>query len=113
MSRKAIALAVALLALVAWCAEAPGQTIDTLRIRTPSTITTDGGSTVRVPPGFFVPDPVWQEIDDEWRRLQDAETRLRAENESYLKTIEDHRWKLVIGVVAGVVVGWGLAHAEI
>lgn len=53
-----------------------------LHMRTPSTCETEGGSHLQLPPGYFMDEPTRDELDRETRHLQDAETRLRAENRS-------------------------------
>ncbi len=53
-----------------------------VHIHSPSTVHTDGGSDLRLPPGYFLPESSWQQYDAETKRLQDAETRLNAENRS-------------------------------
>lgn len=53
------------------------------RIKTPSTLKTDGGSELRLPAGVYVVSAVqWAALDAETRRLQEQETRLAAENAS-------------------------------
>lgn len=61
----------------------PGQV---LRLKTPSNVRTDGGSDLRLPPGYFLDEPAWGKLDTELRRLQDQETRLEAENQSLRKS---------------------------
>ena len=55
---------------------------------------------------------MWEELDTEFRRLQDQETRLTAENKSLKKSADEWRpgWKIVVagallGLAAGVYVG--------
>jgi len=56
--------------------------------------------------------PSWERLDVEFKRLQEAETRLRAENDSFRKTAASWQpgWKillttLVVGVAGGVYLG--------
>lgn len=53
-----------------------------LHLRSPALAETEGGSLIRLPPGYFLAEPTWDVLDAEVRRLQDAETRLGAENAS-------------------------------
>lgn len=121
--KRLIAALVVLLAL-AWPARAladevitfePGEPLN-LRIVSGFTATTDAGIVLRFPPGVHVlGEPEWGAIDAEVRRLQDAEVRLTAENESLRVTpIERPRpwWAVVgasVGLIAGIVIGaWAL-----
>ena len=47
-------------------------------ITTPSTVHTDGGTDLRLPPWYFLDEPSWGKLDAKARRLQDQETRLGA-----------------------------------
>lgn len=74
-----------------------------------SHVVTDGGSDLRLPPGYFVDEPTWQRLDTEVKRLQDAETSLTAQNTSLRASTSGWQpgWKvlvgaLVIGIAAGV-----------
>lgn len=74
----------------------------------PATITTDSGKSRRIPPGHFVDEPRWSLLDVEMRRLQDAETRLTAENASMRKTTSAWRpgWKMLgSALLTGITVG--------
>lgn len=55
---------------------------DTVHLKTPSSVVTDGGSKLRLPAGYFVDEPVWLSVDKEFRRLQESETRTLAENKA-------------------------------
>ncbi len=46
------------------------------------TITSAAGTVLALPPGYYLTDPQFAALDAELRRAQDAETRLRAENDS-------------------------------
>lgn len=59
-----------------------------LKLLSGSTVTTDGGSTLRLPPGRFLTESVWERLDAEVVRLQAAETRLTAENKSFRASID-------------------------
>jgi hypothetical protein len=84
----------------------PGET---LHLTTPTTGRTDGGTDLRLPPGYFLDEPTHSRLDLEVKRLQDAETRLTAENASLRKSASgiSFGWKtmatvLVVGVSIGV-----------
>lgn len=99
-----IATVVALYAIVGTC-QARGEPI---RLLTPSTVVTDGGSELRLEPGVFLPEPDFQKLDDELRRLQVQETRLTAENQS-LKESMTPSWYFYVGAfVAGAATAWAL-----
>lgn len=72
-----------------------------VRFRTPSAVVTEGGASLRLPAGYFLVDPLWTSWELELRRLQDAETRLAAENESLRRSAEEWQpgWKLLAGAV--------------
>jgi hypothetical protein len=80
-----------------------------LHMRTPSTVTTDGGTTLKLPPGYFLDEDSYGQLDTEMRRLQEQETRLGAENRSLRKTLSSWQpgWLVVAGaVVGGVALGF-------
>lgn len=61
-----------------------------------------------LPAGRFLAEPGWSALDLEMRRLQDAETRLTAENTSLRKNADAWRpgWKTLTGaVLVGVALG--------
>jgi hypothetical protein len=78
MKRRTALAAALLVTLVA--REAHGE--PPLHIKTPSTLVTDGGSKLRLPPGYFYDEGQRDMLDIELRRLQEQETRLTAENSS-------------------------------
>lgn len=56
--------------------------------------------------------PAWERTDVEFKRLQEAETRLKAENDSFRKTMQSWQpgWKtaasvLVVGIATGMYLG--------
>jgi hypothetical protein len=105
MSRKCCAIATALL-VIFLARSAAGEP---LRLRSPSTVKTDGASELRLPPGYFLEESDWNRLDLEVKRLQDAETRLTVEN----KTLTDGRpgawagWETVAGAfLLGTFAGW-------
>ncbi len=83
-----------------------------LHLRSSSTAVTDRGSRLRLPPGYFIDEPGWSKLDLELRRLQDAETRVTAENASLRKATETWQpgWMtltltLAVGLAGGVYLG--------
>ena len=86
-----------------------------LHVRSKSHLTTDGGSSVDLPPGYFVDEPGWTALDTSFKSNQDDITRLNAENQSLKTSMSGWQpgWKLLVGaVVLGVVGGWEL-HAHL
>jgi hypothetical protein len=76
--------------------------------------TTEKGSGLSVPPGAVVlPPEDWSTLDAELRRLQAAETRLKAENSS-LKDSGGAGWGTWVGIGLGLAAGaagvWYLDH---
>jgi hypothetical protein len=68
---------------------------------------------VELPPGYYFSEGAYNTLDAEVKRLQDAETRLGAENESLRKSAESGSWKgyaitFGLGIVAGAVGVWAL-----
>ncbi len=106
----ALVLAAARAAADPATAEAPPPT----HLASSSAVHTDGGSDLRLPPGYFLAEPTWLRLDAETRRLQDAETRLRAENTS-LRASAATGWQpgwytVVLAVSGGIALGVYLDH---
>lgn len=105
MRRRAV-ITLALVGVLA-AREASG---DTYHIKSPSTIETEKGSRLKLPPGYFLDEQTWQERDLELKRLQEQETRLKAENRSLRKSaVDDYPWLAtgfvgVFGVALGIFV---------
>jgi hypothetical protein len=81
------------------------------KIDTPAHLTTTGGTDLQLPPGYYLPEPAWDAMDAEMRRLQDAETRLTAENGSLKASASGWQpgWKTLLTVVVlGAAGGWYL-----
>lgn len=107
MSARKIAACVAV-AIICYASEAGADETSALRFRTPARCTTEGGSTVDLAPGRYLPEPTWTALDLEVRRLQDVETRLSAENAVLRQNAEPHRstWILAgLALAAGIGVG--------
>lgn len=106
MSARRVALT-AIIALGAMSRAAADPT--NLHLQTPSTVHTDGGTDLRLPPGYFLDEGTHDKVDLEMKRLQDAETRLKAENTSLRKTVSDWQpgwYTLAIAIAGGVALGW-------
>lgn len=81
---------------------------DIWHMRTPSTVQTEGGSSLSLPPGYFLDEETWQERDLELKRLQEQETRLVAENKSLRESASFPPWATAalgaVGIALGVTV---------
>lgn len=82
---------------------------DIIRVKSASELTTSKGNKLQLPPGYFLDEDTWELKDAEMRRLQETETRLKAENQSLRKSSEtgSFPWITVgvvfaLGVTAGV-----------
>jgi hypothetical protein len=78
-------------------------------MREETTLRKDNGEEFRLPPGHFYDVDTWQEVDNEFKRLQNQETRLTAENKSLKESLDT--WKpgwvavtsaVLVGVLGGV-----------
>ncbi len=104
-ARRRVALAVVLVAALARSTAAE----PIYHIKSPSTLKTEKGSELQLPPGYFLDEKTWQERDLELKRAQEARTRLTAENESLRKSageLGSVRFYVVtfaVGALAGVV----------
>jgi hypothetical protein len=96
--RKGCAVAAAIVTVLASRAAAD----PILHFKSPSTVTTQKGSVLTLPPGYFLDEPTWKDKDAEMRRLQDAETRYKAENDSLRKSAAKQwfDWKVVVAAAA-------------
>ena len=100
MKRRAF-VAVAL--VTALTARAAGETY---HIKSPSTLRTEKGSELNLPPGYFLDERTWQERDLELKEAQEQRVRLKAENESLRKSATEYPWLATCVVGAfGVLVG--------
>lgn len=106
---NSLALAVAF--VCALSSHATNATAEPTRVLTPSRIITDAGSERRFEgPVYILPEKDYNALDIELKRAQNAETRLKAENES-LKESLDNQMPAVLGVLVGVLSGFGIAKA--
>lgn len=78
---------------------------EVLRLRTPSTCATEGGSRLSLPPGYWLSDEDWERNEEEVKRLQESETRLSAENAELRKGNSWVIGGILVGAVLGLVAG--------
>ncbi len=104
MNRNRLALMVAVGAVIA-ARDASGDPI--YHLKSPSTLKTEKGSELKLPPGYFLDEQTWQDRDAEMKRLQEQETRLSAENLSLRKSARDDYPWLATGVVGAFGVALG------
>lgn len=86
-----------------------------VHLNTPTTGKTDGGTDLRLPPGYFLDEPTYLEKDTELKESQPIITRLKAENESFRKTTQSWQpgWKtLITTALVGFAGGWYI-HSKI
>jgi hypothetical protein len=74
-----------------------------LRIKTPAQIITQGGSTVQVPPGRYIPEPEWLQLDLKVKDIQTENTRLKAENQVFRE--ESGPGWITIGILVSAFAG--------
>lgn len=86
------------------CVTSPALADPPLHLLTPSTVTTEGGTTLKLPPSYILSEPAWSSLDVEMKRLQDQETRLKAENGSLRAVVSGWQpgfYTLALAVVSG------------
>lgn len=68
-------------------------------IKSESTLTTQKGSVLALPPGYFLDEGTFAKRDEELKLAQTLNTRLKAENESLRKSAKDSTspWVPIIG----------------
>lgn len=80
---------------------------DIYHLKSPSTLETEKGSKLSLPPGYFLDEDTWTERDLEMRRLQEQEVRLKAENASLRGSSDDFPW-VTTGIIGAVGVALGI-----
>ena len=78
---------------------------DIWHIKSDSTLKTAKGSELTLPPGYFLDEETWRERDLEMKRLQEQETRLKAENKSLRESASSPGWATIVITAAGALVG--------
>ena len=77
-----------------------------LRFRTPAQCETEGGSSVRIEPGRFLPEPDWAKLEGDYKKLEDDNTRLIGENKVYIAEESVLGWKSTLAAtLAGLALG--------
>lgn len=74
-------------------------------IKSPSTLTTEKGSILKLPPGYFLDEQTFVRRHDDLRAAQNQVTRLKAENESFRKDAAKFSWAPVVGSALSLVGG--------
>jgi hypothetical protein len=100
----------ALLVLGALVAQPAPARAERTHVRTtgPTELVRPDGARRALPPGRFLDEATFGALDLEMRRLQEAETRLAAENRSLRESARGWRpgWKLLLGAaIAGAAAG--------
>jgi hypothetical protein len=95
--------------IIGLCRVVHADPIDTsnVHLKSASTCTTAKGSTVQLPPGYFLDEAKFAALDAEVRRAQDAETRLTAENASFRAhppSAGPSWWTIILPAVSAAVV---------
>ena len=113
--RTRAAVVVAILIAVTRAAADPAPVDVPTHLQSASTVHTDGGSDLRLPPGYFLSEPLWAHWDATTKVLQDAQVRLAAENVSLRASAASWQpgWVTVVTVISsGFALGW-YAHSKL
>lgn len=110
----AVATVAALVSRAAADPPAPTSTPDLthyLHIEDPSTLTTQFGSVLPLPPGYFLDEPTFNKLNADFKALQDGNTSKDAQIKVYKAEIE--KWQpgwvtLASALVGGCALGWYL-----
>lgn len=88
-------------------------TADVLHLKTPSTVQTDGGTNLRLPPGYFLEEADYEKLDGVFKQMELDQIRLEAENQSLRDSADEVSFGWVTlgaAVLAGVATGYLLAR---
>ena len=55
----------------------------------PSEVITEKGIERKLPPGYFISEPLWDKLDIEFQKLESIKIRLEAENKSLKNSMKD------------------------
>lgn len=93
-------------------ADLPDQEASITHLKSDADCVTAKGSKVHLPAGFALDEATWAARDAEYRRLQDAETRLTAENTSLKASASgsSHFVLIVSAVAAAFAAGYALGR---
>lgn len=108
MRAKRFMMAAVFVGAMASDAHAEPPPSDHLRMKDASTLILKSGRTLDLSPGRYITEEKFSAFELETKRLQEAEIRLKAENESLRKSAEGWRpgWKILAGaVLTGIGVG--------
>ena len=84
-----------------------------IHVGEPTTLHSDAGDRLRLPPGYFLDEPTFGKREAELTRSQEAETRLAAENRSLRASAAEYHpgWRTLLGaLVLGLAGGAYAAH---
>lgn len=105
--RRRLHLAIALAAILS-AREAYGD--DIYHIKSPSTLETQKGSKLSLPPGYFLSEDAWRERDEALKQAENDRTRLKAENDSLRQSASSPAWRTaLVAAVVGLVAGGAVA----
>lgn len=82
-----------------------------IHLQSGSHVSTDGGTKVDLPPGYFMDEPTFKKLDDDVKQLQNDNTSKDAQIKVYKAQVEKWQpgWMALAGaIVGGVVLGWYL-----
>lgn len=108
MFRRSVSLAAGVLVFLLAIASATGDTLSVegaLKLQTSAVCTTEGGSTISIPPSRILPEPIWLELDLKVSELEDDKTRLTSENKALKASEPIVGWKSAIAaLIVGILV---------
>ncbi len=108
--RKSLSLSFALAAglAISPSLESPAWAEDfALEFTTPAVCETEGGSTVRIVPGMYLPKKTYDRLEDDYKQSQNQVTRLEAENQALKEYDSGPAWYwMALTFGAGITAGW-------
>ncbi len=112
-SRRRHRLELAVIAIVLTISARVAAGDPTVRhVLAPAVCSTEKTPRFDLPPGYFYDETTSQVLDAEIRRLQDAETRLTAENKSLRASASGLpiSWGVAVAVASAIGVGFAIGH---